>query len=386
MKLPIITEFYNSIHKVPVFDKEFMDTTITPLFSRNYLEVLEETQTDVAFGYIVFRNSITTEVLGFSVVQNISLNSEQIASKNFPCKVSYLLRKYILKSIKLHVLVCGSLFACGENGFFFNKQKLPPQQAYRALGKALLETAKTHFEYTPSLILVKEFFQDTFKDSDFIRDQGFVDLSIDVNMSMFIDDSWYTFEDYKQAIRSKFRNKLKNVYRASSSINIRSLSVQEIRKHTSDINRLYASVVNKAYFKLGKLNTLAFEGFKKNLDEQFIFTGFFETDKLIGFTTAIHTQETIEAFHIGFEEKYKKSHSIYQRMLYYFVELAIDKKATRLQLGRTSETIKSNLGATPLSMKLYIRHRNRFLNWLLSPIPSYIEPNDFEQRNPFKRK
>ena len=116
-----------------------------------------------------------------------------------------------------------------------------------------------------------------------------------------------------------------------------------------------------------------------------MFKGYFLNQELIGFATSFIQENAVEAFHVGFDYSYKKSHNIYQRMLYDYVNLAINKKVSELRLGRTAETIKSCLGAQPVEMKLYVRHRNSISNTLLKPFADIISPNDFEIRNPFKK-
>ena len=71
-------------------------------------------------------------------------------------------------------------------------------------------------------------------------------------------------------------------------------------------------------------------------------------------------------------------------MLYDFVSLAIIHKKGELRLGRTAETSKSGVGAIPVEMKLFAKHRNLLPSKLLQPLISSIKPNEFELRKPFK--
>jgi hypothetical protein len=66
------------------------------------------------------------------------------------------------------------------------------------------------------------------------------------------------------------------------------------------------------------------------------------------------------------------------------VQEAIDKQVTVLRLGRTAELIKSSLGAKPVDMKLYIKHKNVISNQLIKPVIDAISPSAFELRQPFK--
>ena len=51
---------------------------------------------------------------------------------------------------------------------------------------------------------------------------------------------------------------------------------------------------------------------------------------------------------------------------------------------RTAEEIKSSLGAEPVDMKLYAKHKNSVSNKLIKPFLESISPSEFELRKPFK--
>ena len=106
--------------------------------------------------------------------------------------------------------------------------------------------------------------------------------------------------------------------------------------------------------------------------------------KMVGFSAVFHFNNIIDASFVGFDYGLNKEHAIYQRMLYDFVELSIILGAHELRLGRTAELIKSSVGAEPVDMKLYIKHRNSISNKLLAPFISSISPAKFELRSPFK--
>ncbi|RKN03804.1 hypothetical protein D7035_22115, partial [Aquimarina sp. AD1] len=159
---------------------------------------------------------------------------------------------------------------------------------------------------------------------------------------------------------------------------------EDINTYHKEIDALYLSVLDKADFKIGKLNAITFENLKKTLQDSFIFKAYFLKDTLVGFTTSFILNKIVEANHIGIDYKYNKSYDIYQRMLYDYVDLAVSKKVDELRLGRTAEIIKSCVGAKPVEMKLYVRHGNSISNKLLKPLVDFISPSEYEVRNPFK--
>jgi hypothetical protein len=91
-----------------------------------------------------------------------------------------------------------------------------------------------------------------------------------------------------------------------------------------------------------------------------------------------------DANYVGINYELNQEYAIYQRMLYDYVQLAIEKRRKELRFGRTAGEIKSTIGAQPVNMKLFIRHQNKIKNSLLKPIINSIIPSAFELRNPFK--
>ena len=93
-----------------------------------------------------------------------------------------------------------------------------------------------------------------------------------------------------------------------------------------------------------------------------------------------------DANFIGLDYSYNKNYKLYQRMLYDYVEMSIQRKCKELRLGRTAETIKSVVGAKPVPMKLFARHRNCIPTKLLRLVLGAIKPVSYEIRSPFKTR
>ena len=377
--------FYNSITEIPTINWEEFETENKLFFSLDYLNTIEKTMNkEIIFRYIVFFNEQSTPI-GFAVTQLISTNTKEFENQNLPCYVSQGIKNTLLKNMDINILVCGNIFSCGEHGFVFNKNQISANEAYKCLANALRDTKKIDSSEKPSFILVKEFWPKSFKNSDSIKDEDFRELHIDVNMIVQIQPEWKTFEDYLFSMRTKYRTRAKKVLSNSEEITVKDFSVAAIENYEHKINELYFSVIDNAYFKLGKLNAHILKELKIALQDKFVFKAYFLKEEMIGFTTCFVLDKSVESFHIGFDYTYKKSHNIYQRMLYDYMQLAIQNKVQELHLGRTAETIKSCIGAQPIEMKLYVRHRNTISNTLLKPVADFITPNTYETRNPFKK-
>jgi len=374
--------FHNSVQDIPHNDWNIINEKNNLFFDLDYLNTLEKTLSDtIGFRYILFYKK--NEPVGIAVTQLIKFNTKDLKFQEFPCKITDTIRNAFMKNMDVKVLVCGNLFSCGEHGFLYSK-KINANEAFENLSDALREIRKTEKSNKPSFILLKEFWPTSFDHSDHIKNQDFREFRIDVNMVLKIASSWNNFGDYLDHMKTKFRSRAKKVFKKSSEIQVKDFSTEDIHLYRHSIDTLYLSVLDKADFKIGKLNAITFKNLKNNLQDSFIFKGYFLNNQLVGFTTSFILNNALEANHIGINYTFNKSHDIYQRMLYDYVDLAISLKVQELRLGRTAEIIKSCVGAKPVEMKLYIRHGNSISNQLLKPLVEFISPSEYEIRNPFK--
>ena len=375
--------FYNHTSDIPTGDWNRLNLKDNTFLSLPYLKTLEETLSDtIKFRYILFYCNKTPVAL--AAAQLIKFNPIQLKLQEFPCKISDTIKNILFKNLDVNVLICGNLFSCGEHGFIYNQDRISPKEAFERLSNALRDMRKSENADKPSFILLKEFWPQSFNNSDYIKEHDFREFTIDVNMVLSLHPGWNTFENYLAGMRTKFRTRAKKVFQKSAMIEVRDFTPQDIDTSQKEINKLYVSVIEKADFKIGKLNAHTFKNLKEALGDDFIFKGYFLENKLIGFTTSFIMKNAVDANHIGINYAYNKSHAVYQKMLYDYVDLAITKKVTELRLGRTAEIIKSCVGAKPVAMKLYVRHGNSLSNTILKPLVELIAPSEYEIRNPFK--
>lgn len=303
------------------------------------------------------------------------------------------LHRHLIKLVKSHLKIlkgtsiatCGSPFACGQNGFMFS-EKINADEAFNILAQTFGKINQhAPFEQKPDLFLVKECWPNSIQDSDKLADYGFRDFMIDNNMVIKISSEWKNFDDYLNCMITKFRTKAKSAYKKSASLIVKDLTLDDINTYAEKIMLLYTQVVDKSEFSFGILNHQSFSLLKKNLGKSFIIKGYFLENELVGFSTAFVFNKIMDANYVGIDYSKNQAYSIYPRMLYDFVEAAIQAGCTELRLGRTAEEIKSTIGAMPVNMTLYLNHGNILKNALLKPILCQIKPTEYPHRFPFKK-
>lgn len=349
-----------------------------------YLSGLEEAMKDtMKFFYAISYNEENEPVL-ISSFQLVQFTDKRKMYSDLICKFGNHVKNKFKDGFNLKMLVAGNVFSDGENGFV-HADSLDPATAIQEVD-AISDELKTEWKVKEeaSMTLFKEFWPKSTEFSDILKKNSYRDFMIDVNMVLDIHPSWSSMDDYLASMTTKYRTRAKGVYKKSKEIVAQSLNTDEIEAQSSDIRELFENVLSKSDFDYGTLKVSAFVNFKRNLGEDFSLRAFYLNDKMVGFSTAIFNQNHMEATYVGMDYQNNKDFAVYQRMLYDYVEQALERKVENLQLGRTAELIKSSIGALPTNMKLYVKHRKAFPNLLLKPILQSISPSEFELRQPFK--
>jgi hypothetical protein len=107
--------------------------------------------------------------------------------------------------------------------------------------------------------------------------------------------------------------------------------------------------------------------------------------RLVGFNAAFVLGDALDAQFVGIDYARNQDHMIYQRMLLDLLEVALARGLRRINLGRTAEQAKSALGAWPVGLLFYVKHRNRVANRIIGPFLRKVRPAAFEQRWPFRK-
>jgi len=108
-------------------------------------------------------------------------------------------------------------------------------------------------------------------------------------------------------------------------------------KDTNNFNRFVESNYHNSSFQFGSLKAESFVNLKRNLGSDFIIKGFFLGSELVGFSSSFIFNSILDANYVGIHYELNQEYAIYQRMLYDYIELAIERNCGKLQFGRTAE-------------------------------------------------
>jgi hypothetical protein len=375
----LIATVHSSIEHL---DEKFL-TLINPnksaYFSKGLLYSFEASNPQVDVYYICVSNSNMPQAL--VLVQIIELSVDVIL-KNI--KVSPFFRK-ILNSFfcndHIKIMFCGNIFLSGEHGISFSKN-CNRKETILCISKALDNIAKT--VRPMHAIFIKDFENSALKYTSAFERFGFTNIKVEPNMLITLKPDWKTFEDYKAALKSKYRVKVNKADSKSKALELRIFSKNDIEKYKNELQNLYQNTINNANFNAQVLNLDTYIKLKDRYKDNFIVWSYFLDDKIVGFLSALKNKDHLDAHFIGLDYSLNKSHAIYPRILNDYIRLGLEKKVGIINLGRTASEIKSTVGAKSLELSCYIKHKNKFINVLIRPFFKKIQIKSFKQHSPFK--
>ena len=210
----------------------------------------------------------------------------------------------------------------------------------------------------------------------------FLNLPVEPHMSLYIDKSWRSIDDYAHSLKAKYRQKFNQVHTETSEIESRPLAHEEMQTHKQAIYKMHLAVVNDEKFNLAPVS----EDYFLALHEAYrgvTVWGYFYQQKLCAFRLSINDGETLEAHYIGYLEPFDDA-PVYHRMLFDFIKEGIEKKCHEVSFARTATEIKSSVGAVPEEISCYIRATGRVKKKLLRSYLARLEMPQYTLRHPFK--
>lgn len=107
-------------------------------------------------------------------------------------------------------------------------------------------------------------------------------------------------------------------------------------------------------------------------------------DKITGFILLFHDDETLIPIFCGLDYEYNKKQYTYFNLFYKTIEIAINTKMRDIDFGITTLIPKIEMGATPVTLHMYMKHSNPILNMIVPNFFEMMTPNKLpEQRKAF---
>ena len=125
---------------------------------------------------------------------------------------------------------------------------------------------------------------------------------------------------------------------------------------------------------------------KQQFQDQFKVFAYYSDGKIVSFQTALFVNDHMEAHVVGFDNEQENTKSLYNKMLFDYVNEAIVNKCDFISFGRTALEIKSTIGAEPVELFLYLKSHKPIINRVMGSFLSIGKTNEWQQRSPFKKQ
>ena len=352
-------------------------------FSRKYLEVLEaNAPANLRMHYaLIYRDG---QPVGAVVAQAVEVRGDAVPRPDIPKAA-----RTSLSRVKQRILVCGNLLSWGFHGVAF-AEEADPSEVWPAVAEALyrIRRADKLFGET-GLVLIKDLGEEVDANAGPLSRFNYRPLETEPNMVFHVDSKWASFEDYVKDLRSGYRNSVKKVMKdfGEGGFTLEPLDAEGVKAHQDHIHELYHQVHDQQKLRLISLNPDFIPALAKTFGADFRTRIAHGPDgNIVGFITTLKDQEGAVGYYIGFDkETAAKGAPIYLRLLQCTIQDAIEMKAKWLSLGRTALQPKAQLGAQPVPLRCYVRHRVPTMNAVVRSFLNFMpEPDTAPERNPFK--
>ena len=373
------SKIFKTVDHIPQAYWESVKCCTNIYYSPKFLKAFEIANTDIEFNYIFILKD--EEAVAFANTQIVTIGVETI-TKNI--RMADRIRRLVNTMFcnnHLRVLFCGNVFLSGEYGTFL-KDGEDKIETFKAIAEAVKQLSKATKKL--KAVFIKDFENESLYITDHLKSYDYAAMHVEPNMIITLKPEWHSFDDYKNALKSKYRVKANRADAKSEKLKAHFFTVEDIKTYENQLQELYHNTIDNADFNAQILNLDTYIHLKKAFKEKFIVKGYFLEDQLVGFLSAMQNDRHLDAHFIGIDYSNNKEFAIYPRILNDYVRLGIETKSDQINLGRTASEIKSTLGAEPKALTCYCRHKQYLPNQILKPFIKNVHIKSFKQHSPFK--
>jgi hypothetical protein len=357
----------------------------------SYLRALEKSRPErMTFRYALFREE--GRPVAVASFQCVDFGMDGFGPNLLPegaaveeAGASFLIRaqlRRVLKRMRVQILICGNLFVCGPHGFSW-RSELGEEWAWSALAEAV-EVIQAR-EPSLTMVLVKDLAPDELGAARALQRAGLEPAQVESTMVLTVRPSWRSFEDYLADLTTKYRHQARRARRQCEGVERRALSAGQIADLSPRVEALYGAVFERSRLRPSRVGASYFVHLKEALGDAFDFIGYFEGGALVAFNTRLRAGDELESYYVGLDYAHNERLALYFNALLDDVEHGILTRAHRILLGRTSLERKSALGAEPVNLHIFSRHREPLLYPLARRLSSLVQPR-WTARHPFRER
>lgn len=371
----VVISVYERLEEKQISEWNHVASSGSVFLNYGYTSALQQSSAEVDYRYAFFEEKgALIGIAAFQLVWVEAVDPADSIQKSIPL-LRNVARSLVGTAMKRRILVAGNSFSTGAHGFYFNDH-VPGAQRVALVSAAanLVVDREKAAGRKVSAVLFKDFFDNGPSIEQAYRKANYAPVNQEANMLLPLPAHWQSFDDYQNALTSKYRTKVRSVLRKSEALEVHPLHAKDIERLSDKIYALYAQVRDRAVFRMGAVSKDTFLALSENLGTKFTMLGYYLNNELVGFQCGIANGNCLDAHLVGFDYSLNQRYAIYQRILYRYIADAISGGYKVINFGRTAHEIKSTVGAFPVKMHCYMRHTGKAPNTVLKIFSGFVSP------------
>lgn len=176
------------------------------------------------------------------------------------------------------------------------------------------------------------------------------------------------WKDYQQSLRSNYRRRLKKNTRSFKGVK---KTVSDCSIFDENLYGLYEQIFDRSKSKVEKLTLQFF----KNLPPKYRLTVYTMKEQILAWHVILKDEDIVYFFFGGTNYKLNNQYNSYFNNIAGIIEEALEIGCSEIELGQTAEIPKTRLGGEVIPLNLFLYHRNKIINFLLSIFKALLQYN-----------
>ena len=279
------------------------------------------------------------------------------------------------------LVVCGNFLSTGLHGVAFAPQE-DPGTLWPVAVEALDRIAR---DERANYLVIKDLSAEEAGCTGPLRRLRFHPLATEPNMILDLAPHWRSHDDYVRDLRAKYRKAAFNVFESIEQAGCAVERMGCVADPAERLHALYMQVERKARVSFAAFPPEYLAALERAAGpDAFRCTVVRHRDDFLGFMIMLKDGDTATAHYAGLDYAANARLPVYFRLLHAAIADAIDWRCRRIAFGRTASEPKARLGARPVPMASWVRHRRRSANIAVRALTSMIAYEHVPERHPFR--
>ncbi|HKN93577.1 MAG TPA: GNAT family N-acetyltransferase [Thermoleophilaceae bacterium] len=263
------------------------------------------------------------------------------------------------------------------NPFLVRDRETRPAAIEALIGAALDEGEREPADF----VLVQNFTSRSGPAAEYLAGEGFAGVPIPV--TAVLDLPFDSFDDYLGAMRSQYRRRARQALKRSGEL--RAEHLRDFADLAGDFARLWGAIYQRASEIKREILTPAFFREVSVLDDSSALVMRRPDGSLASFALLLADGRWLSFLQCGFEEEAGRQEGAYFRLLYEIARIGIEGGFEQIDLGMTTITPKLDIGAVPVPLFAWVKHRNPLFQRAIRALArGPLRPPKIEPRRVFK--